>query len=81
MLRLLSALLLTPSLAAAPSLAPPGAAAPQRWVQDVFAISGWQPPFVHGGPEWEAEAEQRYADFAAVMLGGLRANTSQGIAA
>jgi hypothetical protein len=47
----------------------------------VFAISGWQPPFVHGGPEWEAEAEQRYADFAAVMLGGLRANTSQGIAA
>ena len=68
---------LTPSLA----LAAPHASA-QRWTQDMFAISDWQPPFVHGGPDWEVQADQRYADFAAanftVMLGGLNANTSQG---
>ena len=54
--------------------------APQRWAQDTFAIGVFQPPFVHSGPDWEAQAAQRYADVAAanftMLLGDLQPNST-----
>ena len=51
-------------------------AAPQRWRQDVFAISEWQAPWAAGsGAAWAADAAARYDELAganfSVVLGGL----------